>query len=281
MIAVLQPEVGRGALAVVAALLLAALPAAAQPAQDLTQLARLARDSVVLLTIFEPGGRAIGNGTGFFVEDGQLVTNHHVVDRAFRVEAMLANKETLEVTGVTAADEINDLAILEVADDQNRVAAGSYPSLTLADSAAVEAGERIVVLGNPLGLSSTLSEGIVSAIRTEGLAGESVFGRSGRGAEAPLLQISAAISPGSSGSPVMNLAGEVIGVAVSQFVAGQNLNFAVPAAAVRDLLRSAESGRVERRFGNRSSFGGGTYLRNILLSLLVFAGLYAAIRYWA
>ncbi len=259
-------------LAIVAVLLATAVPAAPQ---DLTELARKARDSVVLLTVFEPGGRAIGTGTGFFVEGGQLVTNHHVIDRAYRVEAMLANKEALEVTGVAVADEVNDLAILEVA-------SGTYPTLTLADSAAVEAGERIVVLGNPLGLSSTLSEGIVSAIRTEGLAGESGLGRTAaRETEAPLLQISAAISPGSSGSPVMNLSGEVVGVAVSQFVYGQNLNFAVPAAAVRELLRAADPGRLERRFGAESSFGRGALLRNIVLSLLAFAGLYAALRYWA
>ena len=112
---------------------LAATAAAQDPGQDLRQLARQARDSVVLLNVFAPGGRAVGTGTGFFVEGGRLVTNHHVVDRAHRVAAMLASEETLEVTGVAAADETNDLAILEIA-------AGSYPTLILAD-AAVEPGE--------------------------------------------------------------------------------------------------------------------------------------------
>ena len=261
--------------AAISLLLLAAGTAGAQePAQDLRELARQARDSVVLLNVFAPGGRAVGTGTGFFVEGGRLVTNLHVVDRAARVEAMLASEETLEVTGVAAADETNDLAILEVA-------AGSYPTLNLA-LAGVEPGERIVVLGNPLGLSGTLSEGIVSAIRSEGLAGEPTLGKTiPKDAVAPLLQISAAISPGSSGSPVMNLSGEVVGVAVSQFVRGQNLNFAVPAAAVRQLLASADAGRLERSFGARPGSGTGAYLRNVVISLAVFAALYLALRRWA
>ena len=74
---------------------------------------------------------------------------------------------------------------------------------------------------------------------------------------------------------------EVIGVAVSQFVGGQNLNFAVPAAAVRDLLRRAETGGLERRFSSGSSFGRGEYLRNVAISLAVFAALYLALRRWA
>ena len=255
-----------------ALLLLAAGPS---PAQDLKELARQARDSVVLLNVFAPGGRAVGTGTGFFVEGGRLVTNFHVIDRAARVEAVLANEESLEVTGVAAVDEANDLAILDIA-------SGPFPGLALADSGAVEAGERIIVLGNPLGLSGTLSEGIVSAVRDDGLADEPAFGRPrAREGGSPLLQISAAISPGSSGSPVMNLSGEVVGVAVSQIVAGQNLNFAVPAAAVRALLDSADAGRLERRFGAGPGSGGGAYLRNVVISLLIFAALYVALRYWA
>jgi len=73
----------------------------------------------------------------------------------------------------------------------------------------------------------------------------------------------------------------VIGVAVATYVGGQNLNFAVPATAVRALLESADDGGLEQRFGATPRSGRGVYLRNIIISLLVFAAFYVALRYWA
>ncbi|MEE8525641.1 MAG: S1C family serine protease [Thermoanaerobaculia bacterium] len=236
-------------------------------AQDLKELARKWRDSVVLLNVYEIGGRQIGAGTGFFIADHRLVTNWHVVEDAALVEAVLASEETVEVVGLLAKDEVSDLAILEVA-------GGPFPALSLANT-GVEAGERIVVLGNPLGLTGSLSVGIVSAVRKDGLSDE-LTGAS----DAPLLQITAAISPGSSGSPVMNLDGKVLGVAVSQAVLGQNLNFAVPAPAVRKLLEEAGSGGLRKSYRSKPSFARGAFLRNIIISMVFFVALYLTFRYW-
>ncbi len=245
---------------------LAAVPSAT--AQDLKELARKSRDSVVLLNVYEVGGRQIGAGTGFFISDHLLVTNWHVVEDADLVEAVLADEERVPVVGLAAADEVADLAILEVD-------GGPFPALSLADSVDVEAGERVVVLGNPLGsLTGSLSEGIVSAVRSDGLA-DKVPGAS----DAPLLQITAAISPGSSGSPVMNLDGRVLGVAVSQVVLGQSLNFAVPAPSIRRLLVEADGG-LRKTYRSRPSFTRGAYLRNIIVSMVLFIALYLTFRYW-
>lgn len=243
--------------------------AVAQEAQNPTvALARRAKHSVVVLEILDRFGRPVGTGTGFFVDpEGLIVTNHHVIEGGSRVTAVLSNEQKIEVTGLVASDEMNDLAIV-------KVGSGPYPALTLADSSTIEAGQRIVVLGNPLGLSGSLSEGIISAVRNQEDPAD--------GQEATVLQIDAAISPGSSGSPVMNLKGEVVGVAVRQIRYGQNLNFAVPSAAVRELMGSIDAAVAPRPFGAgqvvRTSTG--VYLRNLVISLIFFAAIFLGFRYF-
>jgi serine protease Do len=240
--------------------------AAAQ--EDLKELAREARKSVVHLKMIGAGGQPVGTGSGFFVGPQMLATNHHVIAGAVRVEALLEGGIALDVLGVLADDEEHDLALLEVG-------AGPHPALPLASfSGLVEPGEKIIVLGSPLGLSGTLSEGIVSAVRSEGLPEE--FRQDGK--TAPLLQITAAISPGSSGSPVMNLRGEVVGVAVSQMVAGQNLNFAVPVPQLRELMNRAANGGLERSFRGPPGKLSDLPWHNLVISVFFFGALFWAFR---
>ena len=252
------------------ALALACLIAAPAPppaaGDDLKDLARDATTSVLKLRVLDVAGREVGSGTGFFVsDDGLVVTNRHVIDSAHRIEAVPAEGPAYAVQGVVAQDEVNDLAVL-------RLDAGRSRPLPLAAGAAPDPGERVVVLGGPLGLAGSLSEGIVAAIRDPS---EVERRRSGR---SPLLQITAAISPGSSGSPVMKLDGEVVGVVVSQFGVGQNLNFAVPVAALRPLMEQARSGAVSTPLGSVSGASRGSYLRNLLISAFFFAVLYFALK---
>lgn len=250
----------------VLAVLLALLVTWSASADDLKELARRARDAVVVLEVAGGSGRPAGQGTGFFVGEGTIVTNLHVVEEAARIRARLADGSEVEVESILAADPEHDLAILSA----RPAAAAGVLSLS---SRPVEVGEEIVVVGNPLGLSHTLSTGVVAAVR-ENEASSLVSGR--------VLQITAAISPGSSGSPVMNLDGEVVAVAVSQFRVGQNLNFAVPAEKVRALLDAAAgSGSAERTlrdWGDDRTFRRVAYARNVLISLLVFGGIYFAYR---
>lgn len=121
-------------------------------------------------------------------------------------------------------DEENDVALL-------KVTANGLPSLKLAQGHKAKQGENIVVIGSPLGLETTVSDGIISSIR----------GKEG------LIQITAPISPGSSGSPVLNLKGEVLGIASFNLQGGQNLNFAVPVKVVVKLLQELKISSVDKQ----------------------------------
>ena len=166
-------------------------------------------------------------GSGFFVSaEGILVTNHHVVAKARYATVLLSSNATLFVDGVLAIDEQADLAILKV-NGQN------LPFLRLAQAGETPpVGTRVYAIGNPQGLTNTLSEGLISGVRI--LDGDRQF-----------LQTTAAISPGSSGGPVLNVNNVVVGVATMSLAEPhvQNLNFAVPAGRVRMLLDKAATSK--------------------------------------
>jgi tetratricopeptide (TPR) repeat protein len=189
---------------------------------DLQALAKGTRPAVLLLTIFDANSQQIGTGTGFLVSaDGKLITNRHVIDKGTSASAKAENGAFFMVEGVLATDAENDLVVLKL---QGK----DLPYLTLSSSASIQAGTRIAVIGCPLGLEGSVTEGIISAVR-----------------EAPrirrILQITAAISPGSSGSPVVTADGKVIGVASAILSEGQSLNFAVPADAAMILYEKART----------------------------------------
>lgn len=227
-------------------------------AQEVKDLARQAKPAVVLLKIRDRFGNDVGVGSGFFItSDGVVVTNHHVIAGATAVEAQLDNRDSLPVVGILATDERNDLAVLQVA------GAGQRPLPLAPTSLDLEVGERVLVLGGPQGLASSLSEGIVSAVR---LPGDPVLDELPQSA---LLQITASTSPGSSGSPVIDLRGDAIGVVVSQVTVGQNLNFAVPIEALHDLLESIDPRQEPVPFGT-AKLGGNGFLGNAAASLVFF-----------
>ena len=195
------------------------LPAAEVP--DLRALAKQARPAVYLLANQDDDGEVKGSGTGFLVSpDGLLVTNHHVVAGSKQILAKAENGGLFPVLRVVATDPANDLALLQLE-------AKDLPCLTLAPAGSAEAGTRIAVIGSPLGLEGTLTEGIVSARRK--LPGQ----------KREVLQISAAISQGSSGSPVLDPQGRVVGVASFLLAEGQSLHFATPSEKLQPLIRKA------------------------------------------
>lgn len=196
---------------------------------DLPALVRKARPAVVLLTLIDAQGKETGAGTGFFVTaDGKIITNWHVAKEADAMVARLEDGSTVSVRGVLAVSPQDDLALLQ---------ADTKPAshLVFASPSAVEVGSRIAVIGSPLGLEGTLSDGIVSAKRKLGGAFN-------------WIQITAPISPGSSGSPVLNAEGQVVGVATMHLKNGQALNFAAPGEAAKGLLDEAESSPNLREF---------------------------------
>ena len=174
------------------------------------------------IVLFDATGVEVGRGTGFIVsEDGILVTNHHVIRNAYRAVAKTESGRQFSVDGVLASDSAKDIVILKLRD-------AALPSLRLGNSEKVVSGMKVFVIGSPLGiLEGTVTQGIVSAVRNPPIVNHR------------LLQIDAAISPGSSGSPVLNETGEVIGVARFFALKGQLLNFAVPVEDVKELLAQA------------------------------------------
>jgi len=173
--------------------------------------------SVVSLNVSRPDGTS--QGTGFVVApNGVVATNFHVVEGATAIEATLKDGVSLFCTGALTVDRAHDLALL-------KFGAKGLPVLPLADDGPPQAGERIAVIGSPHGLEQTVTDGIVSAVRRDD------------GWEK--VQISAPISHGSSGSPVVNLQGKVIGVATFS-VGGQALNFASSVVHLVPLVAALE-----------------------------------------
>ena len=193
-------------------------PSAAEPQERaLTEIVREAKDAVVQLRSYDATGTYLGEGSGFMLPDGRIATNAHVVEGAVRVEIVNATGRLAgAVDHASTLSATVDLAILPAL-------GGAATGLPLS-SREPAVGETVIVIGSPQGLANTVSEGIVSAIRE-------VRGRR-------LLQITAPISPGSSGGPVLNGQGRVIGVSVSQMRDGQNLNFAVPVGDLVALVSS-------------------------------------------
>jgi S1-C subfamily serine protease len=246
-------------LATVACLLLASGSASTI---DLPELAERAKRTVVLLSVADAAGNPRGTGTGFFVSpDGRIVTNHHVVEGGARVTATLWDGSEHEVLGILADDEDRDVAILKMKGQ-------GLSTLPLGDPGTVRQGDEVAVIGSPRGLSGTLSVGIVSAVRERGITGDDDVPRSAR---AWAIQITAPISPGSSGSPILSRAtGEVVAIAVGTHLGGQGLNFGVSIAAAKELLRGIGPGAEPRPFREVS---GGSVTRNLLISAAVFGAL--------
>lgn len=184
---------------------------------DLPALVKRVKESIVIINTIDRGGNPLGQGSGFFVNGhGHVVSNRHVFRGAERAEVK-SPKGTFTVKKILAEDAKNDLILVSLETTRS-----GFNPLPFAAS-DVQVGERIVVIGNPLGLDATVSDGIVSARREL-----DPFGK--------VIQLTSPISPGSSGSPVFNMQGEVIGVATFQIHGGQNLNFAIPVEKVHRLV---------------------------------------------
>lgn len=182
----------------------------------LPELVKRIKPSAVAIETFDAKGNTMSRGSGFFVAADRIITNRHVIEKSSRVEAHLLDGRKFLVRGVLAIDGEGDLALLQI--DAPKPPAAALPIVRNVP----QEGESIVVIGNPFGLEGSVSNGIVSAVRE--ISG---YGK--------IIQITASISPGSSGSPVVNMAGQVIGIATLQAAEGQNLNFAVPSERIAQL----------------------------------------------
>lgn len=186
-------------------------------AQDLLpELVRRIKPSAVAIETFDARGEKLSRGSGFFIDFDRVVTNRHVIENAYRAEVHSYNGSIYPVKGVVAIDAEADIALLRVEAPPNQVR-----PLVL-DRTSPQEGESVLVIGNPFGLEGSVTNGIVSAVRDI-----PTFGR--------IIQITAPISPGSSGSPVVNMQGQVVGVATLQITGGQSVNFAIPSERISQL----------------------------------------------
>ncbi len=208
-------------------------------AQDfLPDLVRRIKPSAVAIETFDARGNTVSRGSGFFIAADRVITNRHVIEKSSRAEIHLIDGKRFPVRGVLAVDGEGDLALLKV--EVPPALAIPLPIVR----AVPQEGETIVVVGNPFGLEGSVSNGIVSAVRE--ISG---YGK--------IIQITAPISPGSSGSPVVNMYGQVIGIATLQAAEGQSLNFAVPSERILQLkvndLQSFSSLTAETQKNKRSN----------------------------
>ena len=180
------------------------------------EIAAEAFPSVVMLVTEDSHSQPLAIGSGFFVKQNIIASNAHVVEGAAGGYAKLVGQnQKFRLKGMVASDPRHDLVLLAVE-------TAKAPALKLGDFAKAAVGDRIFSVGNPKGLEGTFAEGIISGIREIG--GDK------------LLQITAPISPGSSGGPILDESGSAVGVAVATYQGGQNLNFAIPISLVTNLM---------------------------------------------
>lgn len=193
----------------------------AQGAKTMTvaELVRTVKPAVVYVATFDAKGQQEGLGSGFVVDaSGIIVTNLHVIQGAKALSVKMADGEMYDKVEIVDYDARRDIAVLKVKPY------GKLPTVTLGDSDRVEIGEEAVAVGNPKGMEHTVTSGLISAMRQdEGYK---------------LIQISVPISPGSSGGPLFDRQGRVIGITTAQLRGEgvQNLNFAVPINYAKPLI---------------------------------------------
>lgn len=190
--------------------------------KDIPAIAKAANGAIVTI-VMANDDKPIALGTGFLVgSGGVIVTNYHVIQRGNSAAIKFPDGTVVPVDGVLAADKVRDLAIV-------KVHGKTFHTLTLGNSDDVQVGEEVVAIGNPLSLESTVSNGIVSGVRTDKEAG------------GEFLQITAPITHGSSGGPLFNMTGEVVGVTTLGIEGAGNLNFAIPVNDAKRLLETYSS----------------------------------------
>ncbi len=195
------------------------------------------RAGVLALRLQGRNGRGAGRGaagSGFLVTpDGYLLTNHHVAAAGGDITATLDDGSEHAAT-LVGGDADTDLAVLRIG------AAGALPHLQLGDTSALRVGQVVIAIGNPQGLSQTVTTGVVSAL------GRSLRARSGRLIEG-VIQTDAALNPGNSGGPLLDTQARVVGVNTAIIAGAQALCFAVPADTARWVLSELlRHGRVRR-----------------------------------
>jgi Flp pilus assembly protein TadD len=198
--------------------LFSTIPSSAQAQDTLPALIRRVKPAVVAVITYDAKNEMQMTGSGFFIRPGQVLTNLHVIEGAHHVEVRTLDGKgrTYPADGVLSVDDEGDLVVLGV-----NVPSERAHSLEVAEGLPEE-GEHVFVIGNPLRLEGSISDGIVSAVREVPSLGQ-------------IIQITAPISHGNSGSPLFNMKGEVIGIITMKVTNGQNINLALGSSRLKEL----------------------------------------------
>lgn len=191
----------------------------------------MTKDAVVLITSYDDDDNK-SQGSGFIISsDGKILTNYHVIETAISSTIKLTNGETYDIEKVLYYNIENDYAVI-------KIAASGLKTIAIGNSNDLLSGERIVAIGNPKGLENTISEGLVSS-------------KSREIDDITYIQISAPISPGSSGGALLNLKGEAVGITTAYIEDGQNLNLAVPINTVSGHINDSSNSMTFAQFTDR------------------------------
>lgn len=208
---------------------------AEQVSPSVVSISSSAKQIDVFGRVFE----AKGGGTGFIItSDGLIVTNKHVVDDAGAAYTVFTSNGDAHEAKILAKDPLNDLAVL-------KIEASGLPVVALGDSDALKIGQHVVAIGNALGeFSNSVTTGVISAKERQ------IQAQAGRGVVenlSGLLQTDAAINPGNSGGPLVNLAGQVIGINTAVAGGAENIGFAIPINVVKKAIESVKTtGEIKR-----------------------------------
>lgn len=183
-------------------------------------------------------------GTGMIVtKDGYVITNKHVIDGASSIQIVTDAGDTYKNVVIVAQDPLNDVAYLKIND-----ADGELPTVNLGDSKTIAVGQPVLAIGNALGAyQNSVTQGIISGIGRSISAGD----ENGANVESlnDMLQTDAAINPGNSGGPLVNAAGDVIGINTAVSTDANGLGFAIPISAAKGMLKSIiETGSAKRAY---------------------------------
>ncbi|MGD1008267.1 MAG: trypsin-like peptidase domain-containing protein, partial [Ignavibacteriaceae bacterium] len=184
--------------------------------QSLTaeQIYKKVSGAVVVIQAYNANNELVKQGSGVVISDkGYVVTNYHVLEGCEKIE-VLHGKEVIPYVDIIGIDVEKDILILKI--DKKK-----FPSIKIGDVKKISIGQTVYAIGSPLGFENTISEGIISGLRNDESTGRN------------FIQITASISPGSSGGAVVNEKGELIGISTLTATEGQNLNFAIP---INDVL---------------------------------------------
>ena len=217
-----------------------------QDERDIATVAETVSPSVVSISTatssqYRYGIQQEGAGTGVIVSsDGYILTNKHVIDGVSLLEVVLENGKKYDQVRVVATDPLNDIAFLKIN------GAKDLPVANLGDSSTIQIGQQVVAIGNSLGqYQNTVTSGIISGTNRP------VAAQAGNSVETltDLIQTDAAINPGNSGGPLVNMAGQVIGINTAIAADAEGIGFAIPINATKGMLKGLlENGKAERPY---------------------------------